>query len=181
MGYLYPRSAGRRYYQQQWAIRQAKEARRARFEELKAKEKRMDQVLKMAELRPAHKVVMGVTPKDTGDKPWNRKLNASTLAKWALGVEDARAILEAQSWACVICERPFTRTPHIDHCHATGRRRSFLCHKCNPGLGQFCDDPALLRRAADYIDAHKATSIDEGLEALADAAIEVARNDTWED
>lgn len=40
----------------------------------------------------------------------------------------------------------------LDHDHATNRFRGFLCRGCNTALGGFCDDPASLRAAADYIE-----------------------------
>lgn len=42
---------------------------------------------------------------------------------------------------------------HIDHDHATGRVRGVLCANCNTSLGLMKDDPSLLRRAADYLEA----------------------------
>jgi len=40
----------------------------------------------------------------------------------------------------------------VDHCHKSGKVRKLLCDKCNKGLGQFNDNPELLRLAAKYIE-----------------------------
>ncbi len=52
---------------------------------------------------------------------------------------------------CGICGGP---SHGIDHCHRTGKVRAGLCMGCNTGLGAFCDDPARLRQAALYLEAH---------------------------
>ena len=56
------------------------------------------------------------------------------------------------------------RTLHIDHDHAccSGLKtcgecvRGLLCRNHNVGLGLFNDDPEMLRKAADYIEKHRA-------------------------
>jgi hypothetical protein len=69
----------------------------------------------------------------------------------------ADAMFEAQHGLCAICgERP---AAHVDHDHVSGAVRSLLCFTCNSGLGNFRDDPELLRLAADYLDVHERAAV----------------------
>jgi hypothetical protein len=63
-------------------------------------------------------------------------------------------MLAAQDGACAVCERTPEpgRTLHVDHEHVTKRVRGLLCFRCNNALGDFGDDPRLLRRAIDYVE-----------------------------
>lgn len=74
-------------------------------------------------------------------------------------------ILALQGGVCAICgaSEPGGRGQwHIDHDHACcpGKKscgkcvRGLLCNRCNPGIGLLRDDPSVLRRAADYLEAH---------------------------
>jgi hypothetical protein len=47
----------------------------------------------------------------------------------------------------------------VDHCHVTNKVRWLLCSKCNVGLGQFDDDPELLREAANCLDEWRGISV----------------------
>lgn len=51
---------------------------------------------------------------------------------------------------CPICSS--ARAEHVDHDHASGAVRAVLCFNCNAALGQFKDDPDVLRRAAKYVE-----------------------------
>lgn len=56
-----------------------------------------------------------------------------------------------------LCELCYTAlATDADHDHSTGKTRGWLCHPCNLGLGMFKDDPALMRAAANYIEANRA-------------------------
>lgn len=96
---------------------------------------------------------------DPGRREKNLRQN---LQKYGVSPEEFRASVIAQGGQCAICGAepdPGARGPasrlHVDHDHATGANRGLLCVRCNPGLGYFKDDPALLRAAADYIERHR--------------------------
>jgi hypothetical protein len=60
------------------------------------------------------------------------------------------AMIAAQGGVCALCRQ---REPkHVDHDHLTGAVRGVLCSGCNQGLGNFRDDAATLREAADYLE-----------------------------
>jgi Recombination endonuclease VII len=71
--------------------------------------------------------------------------------KYGLSVEAYNAFLIRQGGACAICREVFTSKPQIDHNHSTGKVRGLLCMKCNTGIGKLRDSPAVLTRAALYL------------------------------
>lgn len=85
--------------------------------------------------------------------------NASLLRRFGIDAKTFDRILAQQHGGCAICgttkglqvgSRELRLA--VDHDHTTGAVRGILCHSCNNGIGRFGDDPALLRRAADYLE-----------------------------
>jgi hypothetical protein len=76
---------------------------------------------------------------------------------FGISLADYNVLLQSQDGHCKLC--PTTEADSkggvldVDHDHATGLVRGLLCHRCNWALGILQDDPALLRRAADYLEA----------------------------
>ena len=68
---------------------------------------------------------------------------------------DAQTIvgMHAEAEHCAICFG--TEKLCIDHCHQVGTVREILCEPCNSMLGFAREDPAVLRRAAEYVEHHK--------------------------
>jgi hypothetical protein len=84
--------------------------------------------------------------KQDRDKGYWRQL------RYGVTPEQYAEMLKKQNDACAVCENPFEQEPFVDHCHETGRVRGLLCRHCNTGIGMLKDDPALMRKAALYVE-----------------------------
>lgn len=76
------------------------------------------------------------------------------LNLYGLTQEQYDSMWADQGERCAICrtDTPTTKGWAIDHCHTTGTVRGLLCQPCNLALGQFQDDPAVIRSAARYLE-----------------------------
>ena len=77
---------------------------------------------------------------------------------YGIGKDDFEQMVRSQNNKCDICESTFDMndkklSPHVDHNHSTGKLRRLLCMKCNCGIGSFNDNPALLKKAIDYLQS----------------------------
>lgn len=80
---------------------------------------------------------------------------------YGITFEQYEEMWERQGRACALCTTPLVLAggagqkrsgiANVDHCHATGKVRGLLCHKCNRGLGLFKDNPAVLVKASAYL------------------------------
>lgn len=84
-------------------------------------------------------------------------------AAYGITIEQYNHMFDRQKGLCYICGKKETavhkitlnpRKLAVDHCHKTGKVRALLCASCNGGLGNFHDDPALLRAAISYLEKH---------------------------
>jgi hypothetical protein len=81
---------------------------------------------------------------------------ASRRRRYGLTPEEFEAMLAAHDGRCALCRTDESRGQgdwHVDHDHVTGQVRGLLCASCNLGIGHLKDDPALLRKAAIYIES----------------------------
>jgi len=79
--------------------------------------------------------------------------------KFGLTVSQYEGLAAAQGGICPITLEPFDlagmngKRPHVDHDHETGAVRGILSDRANVAIGMLHDDPAALRRAADYLES----------------------------
>ena len=87
------------------------------------------------------------------DANYRDKVAATRLKReYGITPEEYAAMLKRQKGRCAICRRKFRYRLGVDHCAVRHTIRGLLCLPCNLGLGNFRDRPALLRRAAKYLE-----------------------------
>lgn len=75
------------------------------------------------------------------------KANGLKSKRKAMGIPEAPV---PNPGICAICDRK-GRPMHLDHCHATGAFRGWLCHTCNLALGHLGDNISGLEKAIAYL------------------------------
>lgn len=87
--------------------------------------------------------------------------------QYGITAEQYDTLLAAQGGVCAVCQRPETRAHKsgelyelaVDHDHATGAVRGFLCGLCNQAIGFMDDDPGRLIAAAEYLRSPRKSAI----------------------
>jgi len=93
-------------------------------------------------------------------KEWRDKgrnsLKHNLRSAYGVTLEEYDAMLLTQDGRCPICDGELGGDHRIavDHDHDTGKVRELLHFRCNQGIGFFLDSPALLRKAAIYLEKH---------------------------
>lgn len=92
-----------------------------------------------------------------------RGYNAYYKRNYGISESEYQKMVETQGSQCYLCggdgflmdkgrhKRPLV----VDHDHASGAVRKLLCHNCNRALGLLKDNPALMRKCAEYVEAHR--------------------------
>ena len=77
---------------------------------------------------------------------------AQNARRYGLDVSQYEALMARKE--CGICganDAGGRGSFHIDHCHASGKVRGILCHRCNTGLGSLGDTVESLKLAMAYL------------------------------
>lgn len=82
-----------------------------------------------------------------------KALRASRQSKLGISVADQLAMWVDQEGRCAACGYEFAdeHDAHLDHDHATGRVRAFLCGGCNHIMGRCGEDLDQLVAVAEYL------------------------------
>lgn len=83
--------------------------------------------------------------------------NNNLKVRYNITHDEYLARLLANKGCCEICGANEPRSKHtdkfaVDHEHTSGLVRGILCHPCNWALGQLKDSPAIIRKAAEYLE-----------------------------
>lgn len=114
-----------------------------------------------AKSREKNRPALAAKQRDRNKRLPNEQYEVKLRNLYGMTREQFDIMFESQNRCCAICQSPLqprvnrkTGT-NIDHCHTTGKVRGILCLLCNLGLGQYRDNPALLRAAAEYLENNK--------------------------
>jgi hypothetical protein len=86
-------------------------------------------------------------------RPIQVKRDKHLRRSYGITVYQFNEMARNQDYYCKICLRSPGKRLNCDHDHTTGRVRGLLCYWCNRGLPYFRNDPAILRRAAEYLES----------------------------
>lgn len=109
--------------------------------------------------------------------------------KHGLTKAQATLELERQHGRCMSCREPITLSSGVlDHDHATGKFRGWLCRKCNMVLGLIKEDKLTLRRLMAYLgydrtqrNVYVMGSLRNPAISEVSAAIRAAGFEVWDD
>ena len=103
----------------------------------------------------AHREKARLRAQKQREKPGCRQREtAQRRVKWyGVSLEDQERMLREQEGKCAACAG-FMLKPCLDHDHATGQVRAFLCQPCNNAIGHLKDSPQRVRQLLAYLLAH---------------------------
>ena len=84
-------------------------------------------------------------------KKYQKEYNLKT--KYNLTPDQYNKMLSDQNNCCKVCDIKMI-SPHVDHCHTTGKVRALLCNNCNTGLGKLKEDTKIMQKLIEYVKEH---------------------------
>lgn len=77
---------------------------------------------------------------------------ASTASRYRMTREELAAFKAERGHRCEIC---CEAGRYVDHDHATGKVRGFLCANCNSAIGKLREDPLLFAATLAYLEKNR--------------------------
>tara|TARA_R100001163_G_C5059146_1_gene195794 strand:+ start:687 stop:1133 length:447 start_codon:yes stop_codon:yes gene_type:complete len=77
--------------------------------------------------------------------------------RYRITPEEHEKLVKANKGMCEVCNT--RKGEAVDHCHATGEIRGYLCHACNRAIGLLGDTVEGLRQAVDYLEKERTHGI----------------------
>lgn len=88
---------------------------------------------------------------------------ADVRQRYGVSEEQYAEMMERAGGVCEICGRVPSEVSKkgacVDHCHDSSKVRGILCAPCNSGIGSLQDDPAVLRKAIEYLETHSVHNV----------------------
>ena len=93
--------------------------------------------------------------KNNRDKVIKQQLISHRRRQYGISEEQYNNMILSQNNICAICNKPSSKTLHIDHDHETGKVRGLLCSSCNTAIGLFKEDIDSLSAAIKYLSSYQ--------------------------
>lgn len=84
-------------------------------------------------------------------QPQDYERRRKLKAKYGITPEEYDEMFRRQGGKCLITGEPFDGTPHVDHCHETGKVRGLLSNNANAALGFLKENPESFYKAVAYL------------------------------
>lgn len=105
-----------------------------------------------------------------------KKHGEHLFRRYGITYEDFLRIRAEQNDSCVICNKQFSRTPHVDHDHETNLTRQLICSGCNLKVGVFESDKDIVKEIILYLYKHNSNAVKRLIQVCSELQLHLENN-----